>query len=507
MAKTADDIIHGVPSDYEIVYPLGGSNVQQNSRRVAAISALAATDLLSFAIGLGLSLFIRLTLLPPLSSKFVTNIPQNFISNIWWVAAILVACLAYEGLYTKHQDFWREAGRIVAAVTLAFLIVLAIISLAKLGDEFSRTTLMITYSFLLFLLPAIRYISKRLLYNIGIWNQPVLIMGAGETGRRIALAFASEPYIGYRVFGFLDDDMSKRKEGIDINGVTHCVLGGFGEAARLISQNNIELVIMAVPHMPGDQLVKMANDLKHYTHSVLIVPDLMGISITGGQLNYLSNDQILAYSTSNNLANPLNVVTKRVFDTLVGGIIFIMLLPILLIIALVIKLDSPGPVGFSHRRVGKSGQSFPCYKFRTMIINAQEMLDNILESDPALKEEWEKDFKLKNDPRVTRVGRFLRKTSLDELPQIFNVIKGEMSLVGPRPIVWDEVPKFGEEAANYFMVLPGMTGLWGVSGRSDIEYDERVQMETWYVKNWSLWLDISLLFRTVGVVLGRKGSY
>jgi undecaprenyl-phosphate galactose phosphotransferase len=185
----------------------------------------------------------------------------------------------------------------------------------------------------------------------------------------------------------------------------------------------------------------------------------------------------------------------------------ICLLPFFAIISLWIYKDSPGPIIFKHKRVGKNGKEFPCYKFRSMCVDSERKLAELLEKDPLAKAEWERDFKLKDDPRITKSGAFLRKTSLDELPQLFNVLKGEMSLVGPRPIIQDEVVKYGEYISDYYMVLPGITGLWQTSGRSDIDYDERVQMDSWYVRNWDVWFDIVLIWRTIKVVLGGKGAY
>lgn len=177
------------------------------------------------------------------------------------------------------------------------------------------------------------------------------------------------------------------------------------------------------------------------------------------------------------------------------------------IIAVCIYIDNPGPILFAHKRVGKNGKEFPCYKFRSMIVNAEEALQVYLKEHPEAKEEWERDFKLKDDPRITKLGHFLRKSSLDELPQLFNVIKGEMSLVGPRPIVQKEVVKYGVYIDDFYLVPPGITGVWQVSGRSDTTYDERVQMDSWYVHNWSVWIDIVYLIRTFGAVLLRKGAY
>ena len=176
-------------------------------------------------------------------------------------------------------------------------------------------------------------------------------------------------------------------------------------------------------------------------------------------------------------------------------------------IAYRIKKEDPGPVIFKHMRVGKNGKSFPCYKFRSMCVDAKQMLEKYLRENPEARMEWERDFKLKNDPRVTPIGEFLRRTSLDELPQIFNVLKGEMSLVGPRPIVQEEVPRYGKHIKKYYSVKPGITGLWQVSGRSDISYPERVALDVEYVVNRNLLKDIQILIKTFDVVFRKKGAY
>ena len=199
---------------------------------------------------------------------------------------------------------------------------------------------------------------------------------------------------------------------------------------------------------------------------------------------------------------------KTIFDftlTLIGTIC---ISPLLAYIAYRIKKEDPGPVIFKHIRIGKDGKPFPCYKFRSMVVNSAEMLERYLAENPAAKAEWKRDFKLKNDPRITPIGKFLRRTSLDELPQIFNVLKGEMSLVGPRPVVQEELDKYyGDAVKEYCSIRPGITGLWQVSGRSDLDYTERVLLDQWYVKNRNLKLDIKILWQTIGVVLMKKGAY
>ena len=182
--------------------------------------------------------------------------------------------------------------------------------------------------------------------------------------------------------------------------------------------------------------------------------------------------------------------------------------PILLGIAIAIKASSPGPAFYAHRRIGKDGIYFNCYKFRSMVVDSDRRLQEYLRANPEAAKEWEETHKLKHDPRVTKIGAFLRKTSLDELPQLFNVIRGQMSLVGPRPIVDEEVIKYDVFFSDYTMVRPGMTGLWQTSGRSDTSYSRRVRLDAWYVRNWNIWLDISLLVKTVRVVLSsHSGAY
>lgn len=197
---------------------------------------------------------------------------------------------------------------------------------------------------------------------------------------------------------------------------------------------------------------------------------------------------------------------KRVIDILGSIILIILLSPLLIFLLFLIKKDG-GKAIYSHTRIGRNGREFKCLKFRSMVINSQEVLKQLLESNSDAKEEWEKDFKLKNDPRVTKIGHFIRRTSLDELPQLFNVLKGDMSLVGPRPIVSEELIRYGDSANYYLMVKPGMTGLWQVSGRNDIDYNIRVNLDSYYVQHWSLWFDIVILFKTIKVVLNKSGAY
>jgi Undecaprenyl-phosphate galactose phosphotransferase WbaP len=208
----------------------------------------------------------------------------------------------------------------------------------------------------------------------------------------------------------------------------------------------------------------------------------------------------------NNLTRFSAKVLKRVFDVAAGGLLMLMLLPIFAILTMLVAKDG-GSAFFGHTRIGQNGRKFKCYKFRSMVLDADKVLKELLERDPVARAEWDKDFKLKNDVRVTRIGSVLRKTSLDELPQLWNVLRGDMSLVGPRPVVEKEIERYGADAAYYLLAKPGMTGLWQVSGRNDTDYARRVFLDAWYVRNWSLRSDIAILFKTIGVVLHRDGAY
>ena len=223
-------------------------------------------------------------------------------------------------------------------------------------------------------------------------------------------------------------------------------------------------------------------------------------------MSFIFSHEVMIFRVQHNLAKVSSRTLKRIFD-LVGSIaIIITISPLLLYIYNKVKKDG-GPAIYGHERIGKGGKSFKCLKFRSMVTNSKEVLEDLLSKDIQAKQEWEATFKLKNDPRITKIGHFLRRTSLDELPQLFNVLKGEMSLVGPRPIITAELERYNDEVAYYLLSKPGMTGLWQVSGRSDVDYETRVYLDTWYVKNWSMWNDIAILFKTIGVVLKKDGAY
>ena len=279
------------------------------------------------------------------------------------------------------------------------------------------------------------------------------------------------------------------------------------DAERIVRDAGIQNVIITAPGLKKEALQDLIQSIQPHVKNIAFVPDLIGTPMAGIETQTLFSEEILMLTMKNNLASRRNRFIKRTFDlvcTICGSIL---ISPILVGLVLLVAINNKGHVIFAHQRVGRHGKLFPCYKFQTMIPNAQEALTKYLAENPEARKEWEANFKLEHDPRVTKFGAFLRKTSLDELPQLWNVIRGDMSLVGPRPIVTKEIERYGEYFREYSMVLPGITGMWQASGRSDTTYEERVAMDTWYVRNWSVWIDLMYLVKTFKAVIFGKGAY
>ena len=238
---------------------------------------------------------------------------------------------------------------------------------------------------------------------------------------------------------------------------------------------------------------------------VHIIPDLIALTFSNASIDKFGGIPVIGLGLPGILG--WNRSLKRSFDVLAVSVGLILFSPLFLVIAILIKLDSKGSIFYCHERIGLNGCTIRMWKFRTMIQGADQLLEKFLKNNSNLKTEWEAKFKLENDPRITRIGRILRKWSLDELPQLYNVLLGEMSLVGPRPIVEVEIERYRGDISLYKKVRPGITGLWQVSGRTDVSYKSRIGFDTHYVMNWSFWLDINILFRTFGVLLKRKGAF
>ncbi len=404
--------------------------------------------------------------------------------------------------YTSNKQFWRIIAGIFKASVYAIFNCVILLYIIHIAEFISRLYMGFLGIFAFLFIVLFRYIIKKLLDSLQVLKEPVLLMGAGKNAALILDHIKNDIGLNYQFIGYLKE----QKGNNEIAKQLPC-LGTFSDAANIIQKTGIRKVLVVAPELDQSQMEDIIYDLQPLVSSIGFIPDMGTMPLSTMDIESLVDGHVVMFQMRNNLKNRGNRILKFVFDwflTLVGTIC---IAPIFAVISIWIYLDSPGPVIFKHRRVGKDGNEFDCYKFRSMCVDADRKLKELLDGNPKARKEWEKDFKLKEDPRITKSGAFLRKTSLDELPQIFNVLKGEMSLVGPRPIIRAEVPRYGKYISDYYMVRPGITGLWQTSGRNDIDYNERVQMDTWYVRNWNIWFDIVLLWRTFKAVLAGKGAY
>ncbi|HDC4245186.1 TPA: undecaprenyl-phosphate galactose phosphotransferase WbaP, partial [Escherichia coli] len=352
------------------------------------------------------------------------------------------------------------------------------------------------------IVPLARMLTKWVLNKAGYWKRDTWIIGSGDNAYEAYKAISGEINLGLEVVGFIEGDGGTRA-GETIDNIP-VISNDFG---WLITKDTKTQFILALESHQSDMRNAWLRHLmiKGYRF-VSVIPTLRGMPLDSTDMSFIFSHEVMIFRVQHNLAKASSRILKRIFD-LVGSIaIIITISPLLLYIYNKVKKDG-GPAIYSHERIGKGGKIFKCLKFRSMVTNSKEVLEDLLSKDIQAKQEWEATFKLKNDPRITKIGHFLRRTSLDELPQLFNVLKGEMSLVGPRPIITAELEKYNDEVAYYLLSKPGMTGLWQVSGRSDVDYETRVYLDTWYVKNWSMWNDIAILFKTIGVVLKKDGAY
>jgi undecaprenyl-phosphate galactose phosphotransferase len=438
--------------------------------------------------------------------RFFYDIYPPLILNGFFVYGVIPCMflffIAYTELYTRRFPIWEWIGRLFEVCLYVNILVIIFTYFIGKTENISRLFFIFLWMGSFINLCLFRYISKQALLAFGIWQIPILIIGAGKTAEILADTFKNEPGIGYEIIGLVEDHAAERPLTRK-----YPLLGSFTDIEKIIEISEVQDVILATPGADRKHLVQLIYRIQPHVRNLTIVPDLFGIPMSNVSVDSFYNQKTVVLHLRNNLARRRNRILKRTFDFFVSLMGTIIIVPILLIIALLIYKSSPGPIIFSHMRIGSNGKTFPCYKFRSMVSNSQEMLDKYLAKNTQAREEWNRDFKLKDDPRVTKIGAFLRKTSLDELPQLFNVIKGEMSLVGPRPIVDEEIGKYGDYINDYYIVAPGMTGYWQISGRSDVDYDERVRMDSWYVRNWSFWQDIVLLFKTINVVFRGKGAY
>ncbi len=401
----------------------------------------------------------------------------------------LLLVFARQGHYTRRLPFWTEMQQIVV-YSLIVMICYGFLCFATHDTE-SRLFLGLTWVVLPLFVVLARSGVRWLLTRAGIWRLPVVLVGRGPHARAAEAALRSEARLAYDI-------------------VATAAPTQFGATARpeqwraLLQQHGAALLVVSLD-LCDPAATALTESLVRARVPFAAMPRLGALPVLGFERTAFFSHDTIMLRYRNNLARPLARAVKVAFDLAAATVLLVLALPVLLTLAALVRLDG-GPVLYAHRRIGANGREFNCLKFRSMVVDADLVLHRLLATDAAAAAEWADTHKLRNDPRITRIGRFLRATSLDELPQLLNVLRLEMSLVGPRPIVRAEVGFYGDDIVYYHETRPGLTGLWQVSGRSDTSYAHRVQLDTWYVKNWTVWHDIAILAKTIPAVLKREGA-
>ena len=421
--------------------------------------------------------------------------------RLWPLLGMVVAIYFLAKLYPAvGLSPVEELRRLCLSTTLFYLALAAVIFLFREGTTYSRAIFLVAWPLSMAGVWLARIAMRRLVAPCPWWGFPVVVMGAGRTGELVIRTLKRQPGLGFKPVAVLDDD--PKKQGF-VESVP--VVGRLSVAPYVARDRHVSYAIVAMPGVPRDKLLAILERYGHTFPHLLVIPDLFGFASLWVSATDMGG--ILGLEIRQRLLLPGPRFTKSILDCCLTILLGLFALPLFLIIMVAVKLDSPGPIFYGQHRLGRGARPFKAWKFRSMVTNADEVLQHHLIANHLYREEWEKERKLKSDPRITRVGRLLRRTSLDELPQLWNVLRGEMSLVGPRPIVDAEVAHYADKFELYKRVPPGITGLWQVSGRNDVTYSERVNLDAYYVRNWSVWLDIYILLRTIWVVLIGDGAY
>ncbi len=439
---------------------------------------LILMDVVSVYIAFILAYFFRVYAGEVFSLVKLTSTLSDYTTK-WWIVGIIVVALAATGAYGIILNVWDDLLSIIKALSFSFPTTWMILSLQKETEAISRIVITLSFLFMFFIIPLFRYITKFLLYKLLDLRRPSYIVVREGIGDSELIEYINTDwYLGYRLIPSLSPDNIPP---------------------------DIDLCFIPIQDAKDETIKKVKN----YVRNIAVVSDVAGLSFMTTRITTLIENGLVILCSKNGLVSPLNRYLKRAFDLIVSMALLLISLPLFIALSIAIRLDSRGPAIFKHRRCGKEMKGFDMYKFRTMFEDSESILKAYIKDNKNALDELMEKNKLKNDPRVTRLGKFLRRFSIDELPQLINVLKGEMSLVGPRPDSHDVLGDFYQEYEEsiYRWVKPGITGLWQVSGRSEIEYKRRVRLDYLYVMNWSLWLDIIIVIRTIKAVLSGKGAY
>ena len=406
---------------------------------------------------------------------------------------------AWRGHYTYRKPLWSVAWDVCVALLIGALGQLVIMAFLKW--PISRYFWVLSWGFIFLTMVLERALIKAVLLRLRLWQKQCVIIGTGSNAAESYQALVSDRGMGFDVQYFYCP-LGTRPSPVPGVPVLHRP-----EHLWALTDPDDTQYVIAMEYGEEDLRDDWLREVAvRGCRAVSVIPAIRGVPLNSTDVSFIFSHDLMILQIRENLQKRWSRIVKRAFDLVGSATLLLLLSPVLAGLWWKIRQDGGAPI-YGHQRVGRDGRLFLCLKFRSMVPQADQVLAELLARDPAARAEWESSFKLKDDPRITPLGRFLRRTSLDELPQLWNVLCGEMSLVGPRPVVQDELAFYGKNVAYYLMAKPGITGLWQVSGRSDVDYDTRVYFDAWYARNWSLWHDLVILIKTVAVVLRRDGAY
>lgn len=472
-------------------------------KKIVSLGFLVASDAAALTAAFLAALLIRRNVLPLIfpSIPALTGISEPFLARAYFVLAWILV-MAYEKLYTKRFSHWDETRILIKSSVMAIILILAATVLAQKSMPFSRLTLGLMGLFSFVALPAARFLTKRILVKLRLWEKRVIIIGSRSGAREVIAAIRRNRSLGFRIVGCLTDDEAEVGRATD--GIP--ILGHYDQIEAWKEKRPFEDIIVTFPDISRAQMVELLRRWDGVSETIRYIPQTGDLITAGVEMENIG--RVLALSVRKNLHKPWNRLIKAAYEYALAAISFVVFAPVVAVCAAAIKVDSRGPVFFRQERCGRHGKPIRIVKLRTMFVDNEARLRDLLARDARAMEEWARYRKIKGgDPRVTRVGRLLRRLSLDEVPQLLNVLRGEMSIVGPRPLLREEIESIRPYPGILFEVKPGMTGLWQISGRSEVAFEDRIKIDERYVRNWSVWLDLWILARTAVAAIGGRGAF
>lgn len=413
---------------------------------------------------------------------------------------IYLAVFAFSGLYTRRMSSIEDAASTLRACFYSTACALMLASLAHISEVFSRAVIAISAALAACAVPLSRYAVKSALGRWRRWARPLVLIGVNSNGLRAARDISSDRTTGYRIAGIVTEGAPGEEVPWPV-----WVMPDRRQAIALCRKSGVRSVLLCERESDDGTLEHSLALLEKFADDIKIASAFDGLHSLKLESEVLRSSYLLSHT--NPLHRPANRVLKRFVDVAGALSLGVLFLPALIFVPLMVRMTSPGPALYGSGRIGYGGRRFRCWKFRTMYNDADQRLLRILTEDGDAARQYAEHCKLQRDPRITPLGVWLRRISLDELPQLWNVLRGDMSLVGPRPILPEEAGRFDPELANYFRVRGGLTGLWQISGRSDLSYAERMRLDQFYVRNWSIWLDAVILARTAWQLVRPRGAY